>query len=100
MWFLHLIGFVVGCDRMVIKRRTSAYIISVLSVFDHKHNSTELGSILDAYHKHNRTELGSSLDTYHKHNSTELGSYLYTYLKCTGFQTDTYHWPMISAVSS
>jgi hypothetical protein len=48
---------------MVIKRRTSAYIISVLSVFDHKHNSTELGSILDAYHKHNRTELGSSLDT-------------------------------------
>jgi hypothetical protein len=85
MWFLHLIGFVVGCDRMVIKRFTSAYVISVLLAFDHKHNSTELGSILDTYHKHNSTELGSCLDTY---------------LKCTGFQTETYHLPMISAVNS
>jgi len=35
-----------------------------------------------------------------KPNKTELGSCLDTYLKCTGFQTVTYHWPMISAVSS
>jgi hypothetical protein len=51
----------VGCDRMVIKRFTSAYVISVLLAFDHKHNSTELDSILDTYHKHNSTELGSIL---------------------------------------
>jgi hypothetical protein len=57
------------------------YVISVLLAFDHKHNSTELDSILDTYHKHNSTELGSILDAYHKHNRTELGSSLDTYHK-------------------
>jgi hypothetical protein len=50
----------VGCDRMVIIRFTSAYVISVLLAFDHKHNSTELDSILDTYHKHN---VGVGLET-------------------------------------